>query len=304
MPGQPTQEDIDKLQKELDKALEKIKKLEDQLKKEPKSDGKNSVAKIIAAKLQMLNEAQKFLSPAGLATLDVDTLKDFRKKIRKNLGPQGIGGIIVALFKTLIGIVKDILEGVWDILKELALSVPAVFEESDGDADIDGDDDSTSLKLEGKTDNLKLRFSDPLQQHGFPVESGSYAGNWNAALIFRGVDAERNKLYLVTDYEYIASGVIEIGPVKLRGLRQVLDVEEDSIFTVSEAGEVSGLLFTRFLSDNWPDDERGIPSISEITGTIIGKRLFYHSSAEDFCWVSSLLPNVPSAEIGKTHIGG
>jgi len=284
---QPTQEELNKLRREGEKTVRKLTEAQRKLLREPLSDSRRMVEPVIASKLALAAELQVLFTLAGALTISPDQIKNIRKRIKANLGPRGP---IRLLLRLLIGLIRDIVEGVIGILVDIGKELAAIFEESFGDAEIE-ELDADTFKLEGKTDNLRLRFSESLQRFGFPAESEPFAGSWSATVVTDGTDAEGNKRYRVIQYAS-TPGDISLGPATLRGVRQTLDPEEESLFIVNSAREVNGVLYTRFLSENWKDDVLGIPAITTVDGSIAGNVFNYHSVGEDFLWVTYLLPEL------------
>ena len=265
----------------------KLKDAQEKLAKEPSSDGKTKASQMIAAKVGLAAQIMSLLTPIGWVNISPEMIRDLREQMHKNWE------WLTALLSELVGLIKDIVEGLIGVFKSVGKQIVAIFESSDGQAQISRLDPGT-VRLDGRTDNVQVRFSDSLQRFGLPANAGPFSGTWTATANIDGTDAAGAQRYRVVQYSAVI-GDFNIGPARLKNLRQVIDVEKSSSFIVGPGGDVTGTLFTRFQSDSWPDEPHGIPAMAQVQGTIAGNVFRYHSDGEDYCWASHLVPDAVAA---------
>ena len=189
------------------------------------------------------------------------------------------------ILNLLVDVLFNILDLVISLIETFVKKCVAIYEKHAGTAKVLKD--GTAYKLSGSTDSLRLQFSPGLIKQGLPSEAGPYSGTWAATLIPDGTDAAGAAQYRVTQY-LCSLGNFVLGPIKLDGVEQVLDVEKISVFTVGADGKVTGTLCTRFKSTTW-GDLPGHTRRTMMTGTVSGDELTYEAEGWDFAWAAQLI---------------
>ncbi len=261
----------------------------DQLNKEPSSDPKTKVVNALNAKMALAKQGLGLMTPAGAAAgaFQVpDLLMDIIMKLKDNTAP---GGPLDAILNLLVDVLFNILDLVISLIETFVKKCVAIYEKHAGTAK--ALKDGTAYKLSGSTDSLRLQFSPGLVKQGLPSEAGPYSGTWTAGLIPDGTNAAGATQYRVTQY-LCSLGNFVLGPIKLDGVEQVLDVEKISVFTVGADGKVTGTLCTRFKSTTWGETYPGIPGRTMITGTVSGDELTYEAEGWDFAWAAQLITSL------------
>ncbi len=289
MPATATTDEVQQISSNVQQLETAIKDAQTKLTKEPSSDGRNSALQMLAQKLSFLDQVKGALGaaagPAGAAgaagQISPDLVRSLREKIKQNIQ------WLVQLVKELAGLIRDIIEGVISIFETLVSELAPIFERHTGTAKATPAGNRT-YQLAGSTANVRLQCNSVFQSRGFPAQSAALSGSWTATVVAAGTAADGSQGYRVTQFSS-APGAVSIGPAKLTGVTQVLDVEYPSIFTVTDQGQVSGVLYTRFLISNWPGDHLGIPALSTITGQLAGETLNYSAVGEDFCFLRQFI---------------
>ncbi|MDE3154278.1 MAG: hypothetical protein KGN76_04210 [Acidobacteriota bacterium] len=281
MPG-PSQPDVSDLQSELKDAQKQIKDLKDKLDKEPSSNDKGLLDAFLSSKLGFIS---KCMTGVGALTITTQELKDFREKMKANYAN------LKEKLKVLGGIVLDLAEELVDLLGDIGKTIVDVFEKIEEGVGKIRRLTATTAQLQGETKSLRLSFGPRFQRAGLPASLGPFAGTWTATVEQTGTDMQGNGLYRITEYECTADAVA-LGAVPLRSLRQALDVERVSTFTLAPDGTVTGVLHSRWTSASWPADDSPVLGTTTFTGRVTGDTFMYQSQGEDYVFLTHLFPEL------------